>query len=280
MGDPIVDRIEREHGLEEATEALAALPAADLSSLLLAATRRRVARLRPVDVLRRYRDDRLARPSVVDARALAGLESRAFELLPSAFEVLALSPLAPPGTVAIGGLSPDLAVGTVRCGEVLSDVTNVLALEAAERRRSLPADIVRLAACSRVVRPQRYDDPTLVPHFLLLGLVTAGRAQADRSFERSALAEHVDFYRSLLGGAAHVSVTPLDAGFEPLCSELPNCELDRDRSAGRGYYRGLCFAVANEGGTVADGGVVDWTAQLLGNAKERLLISGVGLERL
>ena len=31
---------------------------------------------------------------------------------------------------------------------------------------------------------------------------------------------------------------------------------------------------------IADGGFVDWTQQLLGNKKERLLISGFGLDLL
>jgi hypothetical protein len=31
---------------------------------------------------------------------------------------------------------------------------------------------------------------------------------------------------------------------------------------------------------IADGGLVDWTQQLLGNHKERMLISGFGLQLL
>lgn len=54
--------------------------------------------------------------------------------------------------------------------------------------------------------------------------------------------------------------------------------------SGRGYYTGLCFKIfAAFGGTqleVADGGFVDWTQQLLGSRKERLLISGFGIDRL
>jgi hypothetical protein len=57
-----------------------------------------------------------------------------------------------------------------------------------------------------------------------------------------------------------------------------------DRPSGRGYYTGLCFKVfAVFGETeleVADGGFVDWTQRLLGNRKERLLISGYGIDRI
>ncbi len=58
-----------------------------------------------------------------------------------------------------------------------------------------------------------------------------------------------------------------------------------ERTSGLAYYRGLCFKIyAAVGGSepveIADGGFVDWTARLLGNQKERLLISGYGVDRL
>ena len=60
--------------------------------------------------------------------------------------------------------------------------------------------------------------------------------------------------------------------------------IDRGRQAGRGYYRDLCFKVyiyaGGEPQEVGDGGFTDWTARLAANRKERLLISGVGIDRL
>ena len=57
-----------------------------------------------------------------------------------------------------------------------------------------------------------------------------------------------------------------------------------DRPGGRGYYGGFCFkafpTLGSETFEVGDGGLVDWTRKLLGNEKERLLISGMGLDRL
>jgi hypothetical protein len=59
-----------------------------------------------------------------------------------------------------------------------------------------------------------------------------------------------------------------------------------ERDSGRAYYRGLCFKVFARSGAdaemleVGDGGFVDWTAKLLGNRKERTLISGYGIDRL
>ena len=59
---------------------------------------------------------------------------------------------------------------------------------------------------------------------------------------------------------------------------------DRDREGGRGYYRDLCYKInARVGGEreeLGDGGMTDWTQRLTANGKERLLISGVGIDRL
>ncbi len=61
--------------------------------------------------------------------------------------------------------------------------------------------------------------------------------------------------------------------------------LDQDRKQGRGYYGELCFkifATLSKGREheLVDGGDVNWTQKLLNNAKERLVISGCGSERL
>jgi hypothetical protein len=61
--------------------------------------------------------------------------------------------------------------------------------------------------------------------------------------------------------------------------------IDQDRKQGRGYYGQLCFkifATPSKGREqeLVDGGDVDWTQKLLNNAKERLIISGCGSERL
>jgi hypothetical protein len=73
----------------------------------------------------------------------------------------------------------------------------------------------------------------------------------------------------------------------PLAEQFPKIRLEFDphRSAGRNYYIGLCCAVYATDSTdrahmLVDGGFTTWTQQLLSNQKERLLISGIGTERL
>jgi hypothetical protein len=75
---------------------------------------------------------------------------------------------------------------------------------------------------------------------------------------------------------------PLAERFAP--ARVP-VELDPARTQGRTYYVSAAFHVYGRAADgrefqLADGGLVDWTQALLGNRKERLLISGLGLERL
>jgi hypothetical protein len=125
----------------------------------------------------------------------------------------------------------------------------------------------------RVVRAQQFAGAGRFAHFTLFGAVTAGRDRGSLAFEREALAEHLAFLREACGDV-EVRVSVLDPRFEVLRGELP---ADPSRTAG--YYQGLCFKVFLHGEEIGDGGFVDWTQRLLGNRKERLLISGVGVDR-
>jgi hypothetical protein len=59
---------------------------------------------------------------------------------------------------------------------------------------------------------------------------------------------------------------------------------DRERQRGRGYYRDVCFTVSarvnDELEESGDGGFTDWSTRPTASSKERLLISGLGIERL
>jgi hypothetical protein len=149
---------------------------------------------------------------------------------------------------------------------------------------------VRLATVQRVVRAQRVDGARLFTHFSLFGAVTAGRDTGSLAFERAALAEHARLMaagcRALGATAVSLRVTVLDPRFEDLldAAEVPVRPFP-EREGGRGgYYEGLCFKVyASFGGELAevgDGGFTPWTRKLLGNAKERLMTSALGVDRL
>jgi hypothetical protein len=212
----------------------------------------------------------------------------------------------------VGLTDQNKAVATSRNTEVVSDSTNVLALECALRRRAClrtpgqQNERVRLCASHRLLRAQYYGDPASLAHFRLFALCSAGRVENNFGFELSALSEQIGVYLRLLAVLAdtgyrlarlRVAITDLTGGqqaaalragvLEPLAAAYPAVQVgfDPERSAGSTYYTAACFHLyaGDEAGReweIGDGGFTDWTQRLLGNAKERLLISGLGTERL
>jgi hypothetical protein len=288
-----------------AIDALAGLPGADLTTVMLEIARRRAERSTAAEVLRRYERDRFVRPGEVDPASIRLVERRLFGGLPPGFEEVALAPLTPIGTHRIAGVAQSRLVTTDRPKEVAADPTNALALEAALRRRALmrtdprSPEPVRLAASQRVVRAQRFEGEASFAHFQLFGFLTAGRDTGNLAFERDALTTHLRYLAetigSLTGLVARLTLTALSRPrMEPVLEAVAGTfasddrtevAYDPERSAGRDYYEAACFKIhvlrPEEGPMeVADGGFVAWTQQLLASRKERLLISGIGVERL
>ncbi|MFI7612317.1 hypothetical protein ACIBP6_13950 [Nonomuraea terrae] len=260
------------------------LSGADLTTLLLEVMRRRSRRLSPADVLRRYGHDRFVAPAPIPFARLRRAEDAVLSVLPDDVELITPAPVAPLGTHAVlGPVDQNNVVSTIRNSEVAADPTNALALEAAVRRRADPSRPVRLAAVQRVVRAQQVEGAASYAHFTLFALVTAGRDTGDLAFEREHAAEHLAIMTAAVRACGEADpqarVTVLDERFERVAAEL-DAAPDPGRSGGRGYYKGLCFKVYGKGLEVGDGGFVDWTARLLGNRKERLIISGLGVDRL
>ncbi|MEU9360579.1 hypothetical protein AB0D35_20990 [Streptomyces sp. NPDC048301] len=303
--DPALRRVLRRAGGPEVLGLLAdELSGSDLTTLLLEVFRRRAARRTPAEVMRRYRSDRFVAPAPVGLTALRRTEDALLSALPDGFEPLVLAPVLPLAAhSAVATVDPRKVIATARGGEVAADPTNGLALEASSRRsRLLAADprsstLVRLAASQRVVRAQHFDAPGALAHFQILGLVTAGRDVGNRDFERRQLTEHLTFTAQGLAAAgvpgAEIRITCLDEANRPVVrrvldalAALPGVTVVEDaaRLSGRGYYADLCFKVfARVGGEaveVGDGGFVDWSRHLMGNRKERLLITGLGVDRL
>jgi hypothetical protein len=300
-----VDRVAREVGGMEVVDRLAALSGSDFTTVMLEIVRRRAARETPATVLRRYERDRFVRPGDTPWRSGRRAEDALLGCLPPETEVVSLAPLVPLGThSALATVDQHKVVTAIRACEVAADPTNALALEAAVRRARARSGVVRLAAVQRVVRAQRFP-AGWAAHFGLFATVTAGRDQGSLRFEQAALGEQLRFAVAALRAAGvrrvQVALTPLsDAGqriaavtAEALAAGAEaDVVIDDDRVGGRGYYRHLCFKVnalvdgpvdGTVDGTaeeIGDGGFTDWTAQLLADGKERLLITGYGTDRL
>ena len=113
---------------------------------------------------------------------------------PPEFEGLALSPVTPPGTcAAVDATDQNRVVSTVRSSEVVSDQTNVLALEAARQRLAGRAE-THLAASHRVLRNQQFSDRDGRPHFELFALVSSARDTGFARTEAVLLIKHLRFW--------------------------------------------------------------------------------------
>lgn len=308
----IAERVERELGVKGLASLLSqGLSPTDLQSLLLEVYRLRVARLAPRSLVEAHVSNRFVRPSPFSPAALLRWDALAWASLPEGFEAIELAPVCPLGSVsALAPLSQDWSISTSRNTEVVSDGTNVLALECAARRlsriRVKPADTTRihLAASHRVLRGQRFREvPGVRQHFRLFALCSAGRDPGGLRFETEVACQHIEFYvralRRYLGREAplRVAVADLSEGrhresleigvIVPLRRELGGVPVGWEDAtpAGAAYYRTVRFhvyathPVAGEKELV-DGGAVDWGQRLLSNQKERTLISGIGTERL
>jgi hypothetical protein len=283
-----------------AIEAIVGLPGSDVTTLMLEIARRRAEAVDAADVLRRYETDRFVRPGSIGIDVIHRVEAELFAGLPDGFEPVVLSPVVPLGTHRLGGVDQSRVVSTVRSNEVAADPTTGLSLEAAVRRRELmrtdprSSKGVKLAASQRVLRAQRFEADGSFSHFQLFGLVSAGRDTGDLGFEHEAVVEHirfaVDVISRVTGSDAVVELTDLTgadmAGVaEGVRDALPGVTVDDrpDREAGRAYYDRMCFKVYASGDErfeIADGGLVDWMQRLVQSRKERLMISGLGVERL
>jgi hypothetical protein len=205
VDDPILGRISRRAAVPDLTEILGRrIPPTDLRSLLLAVARLRSGSRTPADLMRQHARDGSVAAAAADGRPLARLTMMALDSA-AEFDAIELAPVEPLGlNTILGQIDQNNVLATVRGSEVVADPTSALALVAADRRRGGSA-MVRLCACSRVLRLQPLDAPGLLQHFRLFGMVTAGRSQPENAFEVSAACEHVGAHLRLIEAARAVS---------------------------------------------------------------------------
>ncbi len=277
----------------------------DLQSLLLEVYNRRAASLTPADVLRQYRDNRFVKTAGISPAQGMAFDSLAFSLLPQGFQPLEFSPVCPLGTCSVlGPVDQNNVLSTIRNTEVCSDVTNVLALECASRRKEMGPGVMKLCASHRLVRSQMFEGPASFAHFRILSLCTSGRDRGNFDFEVESVEEQVDYFLRLIpaaGGIGYptkgirVKFIVLEermrraAGariMKDLAARYPGVSFSIENKSGQGgeYYKILrfqIFVLDADGGEcfAVDGGFTDWMEKLMNNRKERYLISGMGTER-
>lgn len=316
MNKNILDRLVAETAIPGLVEILnERLSSSDLNSLLLEIFSQKTTRITPVELLRAYRQNRFVQPAQVD---YVGFTEFCLDWLKAAqsagFQPLQLSPVSPLGACsALGTVHQNKVVSALRGTEVTADATNVLALESVVRRQgqNFPVEPTHFSVVHRHVRAQEIPKvPGFSTHFSILGLTSAGRDTGSFDFEKENLRSHIGFYKSYFEeklGLAPVKIRlkSLDANgeenrlFQAVLSYLQKTEpgwpieVIESKQVEQEYYRRLQFKIvipkpqssratttSNEDLEIADGGFTDWTQRLSGNRKERLLISGMGLELL
>ena len=281
-------------GLEEAAYSALAqgMAASELWSLLLGVAEQRAAQRSPAQVLQQWERDRFVCPANIDQRTLNQLDSHLLAAA-STFEALELSPLAPLGSCsAIALAGQNKIVSTVRGTEVVSDPTNLLALESARRLRK-NAQTVKLATNHRCVRAQAVPKvPGFAAHFRLFCLTTAGHERKDQAFLIESLSEHIQTHISALNRLERHGYGFPDRILRILAT--PERKVLGERIAGgvsgtavvfetlaHDYYDGLRFMISaraaqGEHMPLIDGGAFHWLRKLTSNNKLVFVASALG----
>lgn len=301
MNASVINGIEKKTGVTDIVGLLAErLSGSELSSLMLAVYERRTERMTPAELLTQYRGNRLVQPAASEMIGLLETELVFLRFLRDrGFSLLKLSPVAAFGSCSVvAAVSQDKVVSAVRNTEVVADATNSIALHVADVRRQGEVGVLRFATTHRHVRAQRFAGKQYLPHFGLGCMVTAGRDVGSYEFECTGIAEHISIYidwlREAFGFGGFRLRLKRRRGYDErllprveayLRERLADIEIElEDQPVERGYYTGVQWKLFllrdDREWEIADGGLVDWTQQLLENRKERLLISGVGLEWL
>ncbi len=272
---------------------------------LLRLVREQAGRRRPADLLAQYRRDGLVMPSVLDQRLANALDRLALDAA-EGYDAVLLSPVAPLGVNSVvAPTSQDRTVTTTRGSEVVSDPTNVLALECARRLldpSSPPSPAaVRLATVHQTLRAQSLsnDDGARSRHFRLLALADAGAGLPDDGFEVEAVVRHLRAYDRLFDACEREFgvefprrrvIVRVDARGPALAERvlrrlgevLPHVDPVTEPLESR-YYDGLRVGFGADGREgefveIADLGRFDWVAQLTSDRRNRFVASGFGIQ--
>lgn len=282
----------------------------ELNSLLLEVYRLRCDEINPSDLMKSYEKNIYVKPASEDPVRLRKLEIEILETAKTfSFKPVELSPVVPLGACsAVAQVNQNNILSSLRGTEVLSDATNSLALYICSLKRdnnrkmtSEGNNLLKYCTVIRHIRTQKINNPLFTPHFLIYCMVTSGMDNGSYNFEKQSITDHLNFYIAVLKNLAHAESFRLklfkvggsdssDNIFSVLSDHIRR-NFNRDITivedmtrADNHYYGGIQFKIyININGfeaEAADGGFVDWPQKLLGNKKERMMISAIGMAPL
>ncbi|KUO77293.1 MAG: hypothetical protein APF77_19320 [Clostridia bacterium BRH_c25] len=311
MGNPTIDKILEKLGQDDLLDILAhKLTASELNSLLLEVYKMKAEALSPAELLKGYIASRFVKPVGTNPREYLQLESDFYRIAESlSFIPVELSPVAPLGTCSvIATVNQNKIISALRGTEVMADATNALALHICSLRKEMAAEgreghnTIRYCTSHRLIRTQKFHIPGFSAHFKIFCMVTSGRDTGSYGFEKQQLLEHITAYKEIfkqLFHIEHIKVKLIKHGgyadTEGLAARVLNHIQDnvdgisiytenQNSEQDNNYYKGIQFkllvGIKGSEYEIVDGGFVDWSQKLLGNKKERMLISGMGVDFL
>lgn len=292
-GMPSRDWVRRQIDAAAFEQLASGLSGSELQSVLLEIMQRRSQARTPAQVLGSYQRDAFCRPAPVDPRTTLTIDAQLFAAA-HAFEAIELSPVTPLGTCTCVALTTQNRVlSALRGTEVVSDPTNVLALECAARWREQPATPIHLTTSQRVIRAQPVPNaPGYSHHFRIFILASGGIETQAHAFTIDSMVLHIRAMLDALDrleqhgftfGARRVDIlaTPERAQIgDRIAAELGPIAT-RDTLDHAYYSGGLRYKlwVTQPDGTqlpLIDGGTFDWLAKLTSNRRAVYIATGAG----
>ena len=282
-------------------EKLAGLSGSELNTLLMEVFRLQSEQVKAPALVAQLINNRFTMPASIDPLRLRELEIEYLTACKNAgFKPVQLGPLAPLGSCsATAPVSQLTIMPALRNTEVVSDITNILAILISRDARSNPekTEVIRYAATQRQVRGQAFDRPGFSAHFSIIGMATGGWDQGDQTFESEAFTNHVMTHLHLLQSRftkgkfsinlywRNANETMRNKVLSTLGALSSRAEVVQHHDDGAfSYYPLVQFKIMVElaGHTweLADGGLVPWTQVIIPNRKHRLMISGAGLDMI
>jgi len=282
-------------GVDEAAYAALArgMPASEVWSLLLSALRERAEQRSAHSLTEQWERDRFVQLSYIDQRTLVELDSHLLAAA-SDFEAVELSPLAPLGsTSSVALTTQNRVVSTIRGTEVVSDPTNVLALESARRLREDPTRVVRFCTSHRCVRAQEVPNvPGFAAHFRMFCMTSAAHERKDQAFVTDALTQHIRTHLHALDRLEQhgyrfpnrrvrlLATEPRSPLAQRIADSIDGVPVSMERLE-KQYYDGLRFMISanslnGDDIPLIDGGAFDWLHKLAANHKLVFVASAIG----
>jgi hypothetical protein len=271
------------------------LAGSELQSVLLDVMQRRAQARSATDVLAQFVRDPFCVPALVDQRTSNAIDGHLLTAA-SDFEAIELSPVAPLAVCSSFALTDQNRVlSALRSTEIVSDPTNVLALECAARLRTRPGTTAHLTTSQRVIRAQFLPKlPGYTQHFRIFVLASGGVETKEHGFTVDSMLLHVRTMLRALDrleqhgyafGQRRIDIlsTPARKALgERIVDGLGALAIHKPLE--HAYYSGglryQIWVTAADGTELPliDGGSFDWLSKIASNRRAVYVASGAGAQ--